>query len=254
MRQVPTYQFLIIGNGRAAKHMRHYLTLNGHYIHQWHYKWSTENSASDLNQDLLQLFNKSDYCLLLIKDSEINGFLTQYPQLRNSKTLHFSGSMEIKGIGNIHPLISFSEPLYDIAFYQNIPFAQFENPQAQLSDFISGISNPCFYISKDQKTLYHGLCVASGNLTVLLWQMVGQMFSDHFHLSHEILKPYLESICQNLTTHWTHALTGPIARKDELTLLKNYEALKNSPLCPILEAHIQSAWPDFYLKHIKQES
>lgn len=281
-------RYLIIGNGKTAYHMRFYLNILGYEVLNWHYrpallKLARISETTDSNpssklidaespqipsdpQSLRLFYDRCDRILLLIRDAAIDSFLTQYPFLRTSKTIHFSGALQVEGISNLHPLISFSEDLFAPEFYPQIPFALFskkavgvaKNTETSnttidesnlLAEWLPGFTNPWFVIPFEQKSLYHGLCVAGGNLMVLLWQAVGREFSQHFQIDESILFPYLKSITANLLTHWNQALTGPIARRDEITLNKNYVSLKETPLKPIFEAHVTSAWPEFAQKH-----
>lgn len=254
MRQVPSKKYLIIGNGRTAKHIGYYFTHLGHDITYWHYqKISYQNNLLYTTEPLQELSYKNDKILILIKDAGIEDFINQYSFLKNPNTIHFSGSLEVAGISNVHPLISFGQDLFPTDFYPRIPFAQFDSPEKSLESFLPGISNPSFYIPKKEKSLYHGLCVASGNLTVLLWQMVADQLNKNWNLNNDYLKPYLKSVTSNLQTHWETALTGPIARRDEATLVKNYQALQNTPLNEIFKAHIKAAWPEFADQHFDHQ-
>ena len=235
-------KYLIIGRGRSALHFDFYLRHLGHQCRQWHHK-------SHSFEELHQLFTLCDRALLLIKDSAIEAFLMRHPFLRTSKCVHFSGALWIEGIENVHPLISLGQELFAPDFYSQIPFAIFSEKQRDLSSILPGLNNPAFIIPPQAKALYHGLCVASGNLTVLLWQIVGQTFRDQWGLKEEWLKPYLDSVTFNLKSHWKEALTGPIARRDEQTLLKNYTSLQNTSLRSIFEAHVMLAWPEFAEKY-----
>jgi hypothetical protein len=256
MRQVPKVTYLIIGNGRTARHILHYLGLLDYPTLNWHYRSqkSCQNTACFSEPaDLRRLADQSDRILLLIKDSAIESFLELYPFLRTKKTVHFSGALDVQGISNCHPLISFSHELFELDFYRRIPFARF-NEMTDLNQILPGLKNPSFFVPKQSKPLYHGLCVAGGNLMVLLWQLVEREFTQHFGVNHDLLIPYLESITGNLKNHWHQALTGPIARRDENTLNKNYVALTNTPLKAIFEAHIREAWPEFADRHFNQDS
>ncbi len=258
MRQVPqptnqesSYHYLIIGNGRAAKHITFYLSELGHTITSWHYKQTP--LAASAEGSLQSLFNNSDRCLLLIKDSAIEEFLNSHPYLRTHKTVHCSGSLEVQGILNAHPLISFGPHLFKSDFYPQIPWAQFIDSTTTLQDILPGVPNPSFFIPAAQKPFYHGLCVVSGNFTILLWQMVLELFKNELHQSTQILGPYLESIYNNMRSDWSadlkNSLTGPLARRDENTLLKNYQSLNKTYLKSIFEAHVQTSWPEFASKH-----
>lgn len=273
--------------------MTYYLGQMGHTIQGWHYRPQPEGSLlKDLPsepQQLKDLFAGCDRALLLIKDGAIENFLNQHPFLRESKTIHFSGALFVEGIENIHPLVSFGPDLFPAVFYQSIPFALFsdslskthelhpqkndprkteredrDQDQAQdldlgplnprLATILPELPNPSFLVSRREKALYHGLCVASGNLMVLLWQLAGREFQNTFQLSSTHLLPYLQSITTNLSLNWNGALTGPIARRDEETLNKNYVTLKSTPLRPIFEAHVQQAWPEFAKKYFETDS
>lgn len=246
MRQVPTFKYLIIGHGRTARHMHFYLTQLGHSAEPWHYK---THSTDQLHL----LANQCDRILILIKDSALQDFVDQHPFLKCPKTVHFSGALEVKGVANVHPLISFSHDLFDLHFYKQIPFAIFGDQEQSLATLLPGLPNPSFFIPNQQKALYHGLCVASGNFTVLLWQSIGETFQSHLGISSNQLRPYLQSVTSNLLSHWENALTGPIARRDSKTLLKNYLALKETPLIGIFEAHVRVAWPEFATEHFQQK-
>jgi hypothetical protein len=242
MRQVPAKTYLIIGNGRSARHMAFYLSHLGHQLIHWHYRINTK-------EQLLDWSVQSDHVLLLIKDSAIESILNQFSFIRSEKTMHLSGALKAEGIRNVHPLISFSLELRSPEFYYQIPFAIFGAPESTIQDFFPGMPNPCFHLEEQHKALYHGLCVASGNFTVLLWQLVAQQFQEHLHVPHEMLLPYLDSVTINLQKNWIHALTGPIARRDEETLLKNYRALSGTPLQRLFESHVELAWPEFANLH-----
>jgi predicted short-subunit dehydrogenase-like oxidoreductase (DUF2520 family) len=77
-----------------------------------------------------------------------------------------------------------------------------------------------------KKSLYHSLCVLSGNFTTMLWQKVFQDFQDKLKLEPELLLPYMEQTFENLNLNWVDALTGPLARKDDATIEKNIHALE----------------------------
>jgi predicted short-subunit dehydrogenase-like oxidoreductase (DUF2520 family) len=234
--------YLIVGNGRTANHMAYYLSSLGHTLLRWHYKTDTPALLSFYSQ-------QADRILLLIRDSAISSILAENSFLVSEKTLHFSGALEIPGIQNVHPLASFSTELFPLDFYPTIPFAVFDETRPTLESYLPGVFNPSFLIPRCQKALYHGLCVASGNLMVLLWQTVGIEFQKQLNVTNDKLTPYLKSITNNLIGHWTDALTGPIARRDEIVLAKNYQALKVTALKDIFEAHVVLAWPEFAQKH-----
>jgi predicted short-subunit dehydrogenase-like oxidoreductase (DUF2520 family) len=76
------------------------------------------------------------------------------------------------------------------------------------------------------KSLYHSLCVLSGNFTTMLWQKAFSDFDEKLELDDNLLIPYMEQTFENLRTDRTNALTGPLARKDKATVERNLQALE----------------------------
>src|SRR5579871_3048810 len=101
--------YTIIGDGRAAQHMMHYLTLLNIPFYQWSRKQ---------NNDLDYFVTSSQRILLLVSDSAIANVLQQYPVLHNKMVVHFSGALTVPGVYTAHPLTSFSEELFDLKDYQ----------------------------------------------------------------------------------------------------------------------------------------
>jgi predicted short-subunit dehydrogenase-like oxidoreductase (DUF2520 family) len=91
------------------------------------------------------------------------------------------------------------------------------------------LKNPHFFISSEKKSLYHALCVMSGNFTTMLWQNTFTAFEEKLDLPKEILFSYLQHTTQNLIESPNQALTGPISRGDTKTILSNLESLQNTP-------------------------
>lgn len=246
MGQVPQkkYSYLIIGAGRAAKHFQHYLTLLNLSVETWSRK---NNSPAELEK----LASDCDRYLLLISDSQIAEFVKTYSFLRNRRTVHFSGSISVEEIANVHPLMTFSEILYSKEDYQKIQFAVFKDNQS-LEEILPGLPNPSFYVPEEKKALYHALCVASGNLTTLLWQMTIKEFTDQLHVEPQILWPYLERISQNIMSQHESALTGPFVRRDLTTLNSNVKALNHSPLKEIYLSFLKGYDSELYQKTMEK--
>lgn len=221
--------YTIIGDGRAARHMMHYLTLLNIPFYQWSRK---------KNNDLERCVMASQRILLLISDAALTPFLHQYPILSNKMVIHFSGALNIQNAYTAHPLTSFSEELFDLERYQKIPFF-LEIGSPDLTELLPGLSNPQFCIPAELKSLYHSLCVISGNFTTLLWQKFFKELEQTFNVPKEAALPYLEIITRNLQINHQNALTGPLARGDFITMQKNLEALGNDPIAKIYRAFIE---------------
>jgi hypothetical protein len=112
MRQVPRY--LIIGNGRVARHFQHYFSLLNLSFDNWHRSQSIEK--------LHQSISQATHILILINDQAIDPFCETYLQNTTAYPVHFSGSLVSKHALGAHPLMTFSNEIYALEDYINIPF------------------------------------------------------------------------------------------------------------------------------------
>jgi hypothetical protein len=233
MGQVPknTDVILLVGNGRTSRHLSFYFQSLNYKILRWHYK---DNSYDELKN----LFKICTYCFILIKDDAIPQFIEENYFLKSEKSFHCSGLLITEGITSIHPLMTFSESLYDISFYQKIHWAIFEKNKC-LTDYIPRLTNPFFYVNPIQKNLYHGLCVMSGNFTQLLLQQVLFQWENSLQLSQESLQPYMQQTLDNFWKSGTKALTGPLARKDFGTIRKHLKSLQHSNLLNLYQTFLK---------------
>jgi hypothetical protein len=234
MGQVPAFSsFLVVGNGRLARHLRRYFELEALPYCAWSRK-SSEN--------LSHLIASSSHVLLAISDNAIEPFITEHPELSLKQVVHFSGSKVIQGAPSAHPLMTFTaDAFYDRETYRKIPFI-LEKNRTPLERLLPGLANPSFEIEADKKGLYHALCTLSGNFTVLLWEKVFADFESKLGLPKSALEPYLRQVTENLV----HApsgktvLTGPLVRGDNQTIEKHLHELNNDPYRDVYMAFTQA--------------
>jgi len=207
----------IVGDGRMATHFARYLELSGIPFKQWSRKTSSED-PSDYFKDTRAVF-------LLIRDDAIASYVEEHPGLKERTLIHFSGSLYLKEIPSIHPLMTFTKGLYSLEKYRNIPFIH-EKGKISLRDILPELPNPVQAMDVRQKSLYHSLCVLSGNFTTMLWQKAFSDFDEKLNLDDHLLIPYMEQTFENLKNNRAEALTGPLARRDEATVERNLEALE----------------------------
>lgn len=244
----PTIQshcYTIIGNGRTAKHMKFYLQSQNVRVHSWNRK---ENTQEDLNR----FIKNCDTVLILIKDAEIKNFVDAHAELQDKTLVHFSGALVIPGIVGLHPLMTFSERLYNLDFYKKMPFI-YEKGNESFQDIFPQLSNPSAAIDPDMKPLYHSLCVMGGNFTTLLWTKLFESFKEKFDFNPDLVFPFLEKISENLKEDYKSALTGPLARKDVSTMRKNLTALENDSFADVYRSFVQATHPEL-LKEIDHEN
>lgn len=219
MRQVPTY--LLIGNGRVSRHFQHYFTHLGLTFSVW--------QRADGVEQLPAKLTHATHVLLLINDGAIEEFIakTLDPAIKLGSDIikiHFSGSLVTNLAYGAHPLMTFSHDLYNIEQYRTLPFV-LDDDALDFSQLLPGLPNPHSRLAKKLKAKYHALCVLSGNFSCILWNKLFDDFESELNLPPSIAHPYLQQQMQNLLTNPKQALTGPLVRGDEATLVKNMEAL-----------------------------
>ena len=208
----------IIGDGRMALHFTRYLELCEIPYRQW-------SRRTNSHLDPVEYLKGTRAVFLLIRDDAIAGFVEDHPGLKEMNPIHFSGSLYMEDIPSIHPLMTFSKEMYSLEKYQSIPFIH-ESGKVSLSEILPELPNRSQPMDFGKKSLYHSLCVLSGNFTTMLWQKVFSDFQDKLELDSELLIPYMEQTFENLKTNWVDALTGPLARKDKATIERNMDALE----------------------------
>jgi predicted short-subunit dehydrogenase-like oxidoreductase (DUF2520 family) len=209
---------LIIGNGKMAKHFAHYLGLLKIPFIQVNRKDFTSLQIQEHIQKAQRIF-------LAISDSALAEFVEKN-YIKNKIWIHFSGALSIANAISCHPLMSFSEALYKLEDYKKIHFVISGNHQAEinLKEIIPFIDNPYTVISSQLKEKYHAYCVIAGNFPIILWSYVMKEFAQ-WQIPEEALELYLQNNLNNFKKLKENALTGPLQRKDLLTIEKNINAL-----------------------------
>lgn len=225
MRQVPHY--LIIGNGRVAKHFQYYFSL----LNLSFSTWSRQHPASLLQTELTQ----ATHILLLINDDAIQSFIDNHLRETNAMLIHFSGSLSIDGAVGAHPLMTFSHDLYDLETYRAIPFIVEEEAPA-FNELLPGLQNRSAKIARQMKAKYHAMCVLSGNVSCFLWQQFFSFLLSELKLPREVAFPYLQQQMNNLIQHPDSALTGPMVRNDQKTIEKHLAALTGDGLQAVYQS------------------
>lgn len=134
---------LIVGNGRLAKHLLCYfrqltdvnlsqkLSLS---LSHWYREPASSQAITELSlQDLQNKISAADMIFLLISDDAIASFYQQHLAGKNKAVVHCSGALNVPGILSIHPLMSFTNQLYELEIYQKIAWVVFAE---------SSVSNP----------------------------------------------------------------------------------------------------------------
>ncbi len=228
--------YLIVGDGRLARHLRAYLEFEA----LPHLSISRRSSATSKieTEKLKMLAAQATHVLLAISDSAIEPFLNEHAFLQDKVCVHFSGALVTPLAASAHPLMTFSSRTYSHERYLEIPFV-LEKGRGSLRDLLPGFKNPSFEIASADKVRYHALCVMSGNFTILLWEKTFREFAK-LGLPKDVLFTYLNQITENLETapEETTVLTGPLVRGDQATIEKHLAELGKDPYADVYRAFV----------------
>lgn len=230
MRQVPRY--LIIGDGRMARHMAFYLESLG-LAYQTFARKTHDFSA------LPELLSHTTHILILIRDDAIESFITEHLNNTTQIKVHFSGSLTTPLAYGAHPLMSFNQTLYAQETYQQMWFIC-EAGNKNFTEILPGFPNQHASIPVDAKALYHSLCVLSSNFTCLLWQKLATTLEDKWQIPPQAANPILQQVMQNIARDPHTALTGPLVRNDQKTIEKNLHALNDDPYQAVYQAFVSA--------------
>lgn len=238
MKTTPHYALL--GGGRLARHLRHYLQLEGLPVSGWarnaHCDLNTHDTV-DAEARLRATVAEATHVLLLVSDDGLTPLLKQYPWLHGHRLVHCAGALSLPGVTGAHPLMTFGRELYTLETYRAIPFVVEQG--SSLEAVLPGLSNPWFSLATEQKALYHALCVMAGNFPQVLWQRLIERLDEDLDLPADVFRAYLHQAVDNLLDDPQGALTGPLARGDTATQARNLAALGASPLADLYQTFIE---------------
>ena len=105
--------YLFIGKGRVARHFEYYFQS----LNVPTYSWS-RRSGEELQKHL----QWADRIVLSLRDDEIVNFYDRHPLLQDKFCIHLSGSLSHPKIESAHPLMTFTENVYDSKKYLDMYF------------------------------------------------------------------------------------------------------------------------------------
>ena len=210
---------LIVGSGRLATHLNHWVTLQ-----DFHTKFKILIWDRSQDPHLIRTFiQQADYVWLAISDSAIVSFYEKYLMgFEHCQVVHFSGALHDPRMISAHPLMTFGHQLYSDEKYHQIQFAV--TGCEKLSAAMPGFENQYFILTAEQKPLYHALCVVSGNLPQILWIAVSKACQEN-KIPFSAFEIFLRQSLENFLVDGEKSLTGPFARQDLITIEKNKAAL-----------------------------
>jgi predicted short-subunit dehydrogenase-like oxidoreductase (DUF2520 family) len=220
----------IAGNGRTSLHLQAYFRLLKIPYRLWHRR--AEAAPADALGGCSTVF-------ILIKDCAIARFISANPFLRSKTLIHFSGSLNIKGVFAMHPFMPLCERTLSLEEYRRMPFAL--DRGADIRKLVPEFSNPVFMVSRKNKSLYHALCVLGTNLPVMLWQKAMRDLHGKFGIPRAEVQRFFKASLDNFRENPERALSGPIARGDSRTVKADVRALGKDPF-----AEVYSVFAEIY--------
>lgn len=223
----PQKKILLIGSGRLATHLDYWNSL----ISQPNVllKWNRKDSIDQRHQ----LLTQADLVWLAISDSSLQTFYEIELRQLNIPVVHFSGALHIESMISAHPLMSFPENLFDKNIYSQIHFSLTGCDNLQIA--MPGFNNSYSLMSAEDKSLYHAMCVMSGNFPLMLWNEAEKYLSQ-VGIPDQAFQVYIKQITKNYLQLKEKAVTGPLVRGDLLTIEKNLKSLQGSRLQKIYQA------------------
>lgn len=212
----------IAGDGRASIHLQAYFRL----LKVPYKVWSRRGGLAPES-----VLGGCGTVFVLLKDSAIAPFLAANPFLAGKKVIHFSGSLSVPGAVALHPLMPLAGRPLTLAGYRAIPFAL--EPGVSLRSLVPEFGNPVFRVRREDRPLYHALCVLGGNLPVLLWAKAAGELGRRFGVKPAQAAAYFRAALDNFEAAPEAALTGPIARRDRATIAAGVRALGPDPYAQV---------------------
>lgn len=234
--------YLIFGPGRVGTSMASYLEHLGHSV-----TLVSRIEAESDQRGCCEGIQEADIIGVAIPDDNLSAWFDQWRAMVAGKTvIHFSGALTIDGMKSFHPLYSFPKTTLPVSKMKDIAFACPVDGPAFDTVFPTA-QNPHFEINDKDRARYHALAVITGNLASYVWNEAAQEISTLTNEPPEkILESYLRGVIDRFVESPNSSLTGPIARKDVLTVEKNLDGLSGNPnLKKLYEAFLDTAWPNY---------
>ena len=215
---------LIVGSGRLATHFTHYFKELGLDFLNWN-----RQSKTSFSEYAKLHSNQISAVYLLISDAQIENFYSRHKDLLSCPWVHASGALQIKGMLDLHPPMTFSASLYSASFYKKIPLVSTSGRVFFEETFLDSLENKFYQINSQDKALYHSLLVLGVSATNVLWESIERVFSK-MDLPPEFVHAYKSKIFENNLQQGIAAMTGPWVRNDAQTIASNKLALENTGL------------------------
>ena len=228
----PNFVPLLIGSGRLARHLSHYFSLRGIP----HLRWITPRSPIPES-----LARQATHFWVLVSDHAL-GLICQtltetYP---GTPLLHSSAATPIPNALTLHPLMTFGPKLYSLSHYESIPFFMIQEESVRFPDFLlylrSILKHEVHLIAAQDRARYHASAVMMSNDSMILWEAA---LNASGLIPRHAFEPILKQSLENFMSEGIDALTGPLKRKDGVTIHSHIKALSGTPEGELYQAFVR---------------
>jgi predicted short-subunit dehydrogenase-like oxidoreductase (DUF2520 family) len=194
-----TSEFTILGRGRAGRALAE--------------AWGARVALVD------HLARPDGLVLLAVPDRAVPELAAHFP----GRCVHLAGSLHVPGLPCAHPLTSFDGTARD---WQGTPLALTGAVPDDLRRAFGDLGFAAFDLPAELKPLYHAAAVLSSGHAASLWLGAASLLLAHgVALPGRGLLPLAEATLRNVAERGPAGRTGPFARGDETTILRDAEAL-----------------------------
>ncbi len=235
--------YAVFGRGRVGLNLAAYLKSLGHEV-----QLISRRDVEARWDICVERVKDADIIAAAIPDDKLAGWYEAWRgEFKDTQIIiHFSGAASVDGIHAVHPLYSFPQSLLPMDRLQDIIFARVSSAPP-FEEIFPGARNPHFTIEEKDRTRYHALAVLAGNLPAYIWNTTAMELSSLTGMTADkVMGTYLNSIIDRFGESPVDSLTGPVARRDRATVMRNLQGLEgSSELASFYKAFVAAAWPDF---------
>lgn len=157
--------------------------------------------------------------ILAVPDRAVPELAPRFP----GRCVHLAGSLHLEGVPCAHPLTSFDGHAED---WTGTPLAITGAVPDELRRAFGDLGFAAFDLPGELKALYHAAAVLSSGHTATLWLGAEALLrAQGVALPGRGLLPLAEATLRNIEKHGAKGRTGPFARGDEATIIRDADAL-----------------------------
>lgn len=233
-------KIVLLGSGRVATQLGRALQKAGEEIIQVYSPTQAHAAAlanvlnTNFTSDLADLRSDADLYLMSVKDDAIPT-LVQNLSLKNKLLVHTSGSSPMALLEPASEHIGVFYPLQTFSFEKEVDFSSLpmliESNDSEslniLKNLAAKLSNKVLEADSKQRMVLHVAAVFACNFSNHLFAIAQHLLAKQ-QLDFELLRPLIAETALKVQTNLPDEVqTGPAVRKDELTIQRHLDLLKD---------------------------